>query len=223
MKKEIECSLVQDLSLNYLDGVLSENSKKFVENHLENCKDCSDKLNLMKKNVYDDNINDETKEIDYLKNVKKKISKKNKSLIIIGTMLILIIIFNVIVFINYKLSAVQMNIFLKDEISQEQLQDIKKKIKQFDESAEIIYNSKLDSLKTFEENFKDENTDIFKPYYEEGKNIFPANYLVKSKNKNLKNIVEEISSMEGVENVISTAYLNPYESFLVKILSILKQ
>ncbi len=223
MKKEIECSLVQDLSLNYLDGVLSENSKKFVENHLENCKDCSDKLNLMKKNVYDDNINDETKEIDYLKNVKKKISKKNKSLIIIGTMLILIIIFNVIVFINYKLSAVQMNIFLKDEISQEQLQDIKKKIKQFDESAEIIYNSKLDSLKTIEENFKDENTDIFKPYYEEGKNIFPANYLVKSKNKNLKNIVEEISSMEGVENVISTAYLNPYESFLVKILSILKQ
>ena len=146
MKKEIECSLVQDLSLNYLDGVLSENSKKFVENHLENCKDCSDKLNLMKKNVYDDNINDETKEIDYLKNVKKKISKKNKSLIIIGTMLILIIIFNVIVFINYKLSAVQMNIFLKDEISQEQLQDIKKKIKQFDESAEIIYNSKLDSF-----------------------------------------------------------------------------
>ena len=40
MQKE-KCEIVQDLLLNYVDGVLSNSSKKLVENHLKECKECN--------------------------------------------------------------------------------------------------------------------------------------------------------------------------------------
>ena len=37
---ERKCKLVQDLLPSYIDGVTSEDTKNFVEEHLKECKDC---------------------------------------------------------------------------------------------------------------------------------------------------------------------------------------
>ena len=71
-----ECEIVQDLLFSYNDGVLSKSSIELVENHLKDCKVCQDKL----KEIQLDNNknNDEKKEVDYLKNVRKKLDKKTQ-------------------------------------------------------------------------------------------------------------------------------------------------
>ena len=43
MKKEIECKVVEDLLFGYVDKTLNNESKKMVENHLKDCKDCKEK------------------------------------------------------------------------------------------------------------------------------------------------------------------------------------
>ena len=71
MKKE--CDIVQDLLFGYKDNILKQGSRELVSEHLkkcENCKDIWEQLN--KENSVD---NKEKIEIDYLKNVKKKIRK----------------------------------------------------------------------------------------------------------------------------------------------------
>ena len=87
MKKE--CEIVQDLLFSYNDGVLSKSSIELVENHIKDCKLCQDKL----KEIQLDNNknNDEKKEVDYLKKVRKKLDKKTK-IITISTILLVIII-----------------------------------------------------------------------------------------------------------------------------------
>ncbi len=87
MKKENECEIVQDLLLNYTDGLLNNASKEFVENHLKDCSICKEKL----KNIENDekNITKQEREIDYL----KKIRLKSRIKSIIGAIIIIILIF----------------------------------------------------------------------------------------------------------------------------------
>lgn len=77
MSKNEECNVVKDLSSLHIENLLSESSQKFIENHLENCKDCekyyknlsSTFLNEEKKERKNDDI-----EINHLKKVNKKIT-----------------------------------------------------------------------------------------------------------------------------------------------------
>ena len=71
MKKEIECKVVEDLLFGYVDKTLNNESKKLVENHLKDCKDCKEKLNeILKENKQNEKI--QQREIDYLKKIKNK-------------------------------------------------------------------------------------------------------------------------------------------------------
>lgn len=78
MNKNGECEVVKDLSSLYIDNMLSESSKKFIENHLKECKLCekyykdlnSTFLNKDKSEKKHDEI-----EINHLKKVNKKITR----------------------------------------------------------------------------------------------------------------------------------------------------
>ena len=47
------CDIVQDLLPLYLDGICSEGSRKFVEEHISECEKCSGTLSKLKNTEYD--------------------------------------------------------------------------------------------------------------------------------------------------------------------------
>lgn len=98
MKKEIECKVVEDLLFGYVDKTLNNESKKLVENHLKDCKDCKEKLNeILKENKQNEKI--QQREIDYLKKIKTKIRIKS-ILIAIGIIILILILLYLIKFIR---------------------------------------------------------------------------------------------------------------------------
>ena len=71
MDKKIECKIVQDLLLGYVDDVLNEESKNIVEKHLTECESCKERLKEIKTDIEENEVLQE-KEIDYLRKIKKK-------------------------------------------------------------------------------------------------------------------------------------------------------
>lgn len=98
MKNEVECKVVEDLLFGYVDKTLNDESKKLVENHLKDCKDCKEKLNEI---LEDSKLNEKTqqKEIDYLRKVRTK-SRVKSILIAIGLIVIILILAYLIKFIK---------------------------------------------------------------------------------------------------------------------------
>lgn len=89
MEKNLECKIVEDLLLGYVDDVLNEESKVFVERHLNECVNCRQRLNEMKKDI-SENKDKTKKEIDYLKKV--RIKSKIKSIVMaIGIILVFLL------------------------------------------------------------------------------------------------------------------------------------
>ena len=87
MEKKIECKIVQDLLLGYVDNVLNEESKKVVEKHLSECDMCQKRLKEIKQDIEDNEITQE-KEIDYLKKI--RIKNRIKSILVAVGILFLI-------------------------------------------------------------------------------------------------------------------------------------
>lgn len=217
MGKNKECNIVQDLLLNYVDGVLTEDSNEFVENHTRECKSCREKLEELKKDMEESEKNVE-KEVDYLKDVKKKINKKNKIIIIVVIILAITITLNIVVFINYSITACGMEIYLNDDITELELKDIEQMIKSKDNNAEIIYHSKQDGLEKMKKKFG-ENKYLLNEY-EGDNNPFPAWCTVNTKLSETKEIKESIEMMPGVKKITSYVDSNPYEVFLYKCIEI---
>ena len=92
-----ECDIVKDLLNSYDEGILSETSKKFVENHLATCKSCKQILKEIKKQ----NNTASAQEIDYLKKIRKKISIKNIITTILVIIIALLIFIDSLFFSNY--------------------------------------------------------------------------------------------------------------------------
>lgn len=211
MKKE--CNIVQDLLLGYIDEVVSEDSKEVIEEHIKTCNNCKEKLEYIQKDIKESKKSEE-REVDYLKNVKKKISKKNVFIIIIGLILSLIIIFNIIVFVNYSVTACEMEIFLNDDITEENQRKIVKIIKEKDSNAEIIYHSKQEALEQMKEKLKGKSY-LLNQY--EDNNIFPASYTIKVNLQVIKQIKDSLEKMSGVRKITSYVESNPYEVLLSRI------
>lgn len=101
MEKKTECQVVQDLLLGYVDDLLNPESKKIVEKHLLECEICQNKLKEINADIKE-NENNEQKQIDYLKRIKRK---NRKQAILIALAIILCILFliylrNFIIFNN---------------------------------------------------------------------------------------------------------------------------
>ena len=68
-----ECEIVNDLLPNYVESLVSEETKKFVNEHIKNCEKCKKKLEILKedKNKKQRREREEQKiEIDHLKKYK---------------------------------------------------------------------------------------------------------------------------------------------------------
>ena len=74
MKNDLSCEVVRDLLPSYLDGVASGETKAAVERHMEECPDCRETLRRMKEP--ESVAQPEEKEIDYLKKVRRRNSRK---------------------------------------------------------------------------------------------------------------------------------------------------
>ena len=215
MKKE--CEIVQDLLFSYNDGVLSKSSIELVENHLKNCKLCQNRLKEIKSDISKNS--DDKKEVDYLKKVRKKLNKKTILITISTLLLVIIIVLNIMVFVNYNNVASNMQIYLEDGISQEELSQIEQKIKDNYSDVEIIYKSKEEELNEFKEKFSD-NPNLLADY-NNSNNALPASYIVKANLKNIKNIEKDIEkeNFKGVKKVTTYVDENPYLLILIQIIN----
>lgn len=211
MKKE--CEIVQDLLFGYQDGTLHIASKELVEKHLKKCEECKKVFNEMKEDGVEDNKQEE--EIDYLKKVKKKMSKKNKLLIAIGTVLTIIILFNIFIFVYYYHEARKIKIYLNNDITEGQMEDIKNAINNIDKNAKIEYHSKEDALDELKEKFKD-NENLLSGYGGDN-NPLNAYYVIDTSMENARKIENLEGSLQGIKQTTSDLNYNPYEFLFSKI------
>lgn len=101
------CDIVKDLLMQYIENMLSSNSKEFVDNHLLNCEDCKKYYNDMNLNIFNENTKDNKKdkiEINYLKKIRNHINALKT--IIISIFAIIIVFITVFSIKYYNISNV---------------------------------------------------------------------------------------------------------------------
>lgn len=97
-----KCKIVEDLIPGFCDGILNDESRKFVEEHIKECKNCADKIEEYKKINTDENINKE--QINYF----KKINRRNNVKVALGIIIIILVfllgnyIYNFTIMYRYK-------------------------------------------------------------------------------------------------------------------------
>lgn len=200
-----ECDIVMDLLFSYSDGVLSDTSKEFVEKHLKTCKNC----NKILKDINKEDEKIEEKEIDAFKGIKKKINRKNIFICMSLFFLLGIIIFNIMIFINYNKFASEMQIFLEDNITEEQLKNIENAIKNSTESVEIKYISKEKELEDVKKWSKSELIGI-----DTENNPMLASIKIEADKKDIQEITNLVQNMPGIRKISTNLSMNPYELFI---------
>lgn len=204
-----ECDIVQDLLFGYNDKTLKDGSKEFVENHLKECEKCK----KIYEEIKDDKEEIDNIEIDYLKKINKKGKKKNLIIIILSILVVIAVLISIVAFINYFNKA-GIEIFLEDNITDNQIEDIKEIIIEIDRNAKITYKSKQDSLEEMKN--KLDNANLLDGYEGEN-NIFPASLVVKSyKINKLERIENSVQGMSGIKS-ITRMLINPYELLFAEI------
>lgn len=207
-----ECDLVKDLLFSYNDNILSNTSKELVEEHLKKCDECKKILEEIKQ---DSNEKKQIKEIDFLKGIKKNINKKNIIILIVFIFLIIIILFNVQVYKNYNAIASTMEIYLKDDITEEQIENIKNKLIEKCDNIELEYVSKEKALERFKSNLG-ENENLLNDF-NINNNPIPASINIKT-DTDIKAIVEYIQNIPGIAHITTHINSNPYELYIQRIM-----
>ena len=202
-----ECDVVRDLLFSYSDGVLSQTSKELVEEHLKKCENCRNILEELKQ---DSKNHEQIKEIDFFKIIKKKLSKKNIIIFIGIIFLVFIITFNILVFNHYNEIASTMEIYLQDNISDEEVENIKNKIIAISDNIELEYVSKEKALERMKNKFGDKA--YLLDNYEQN-NPFSASIEIKTNTK-IETIESSIQDMPGIKKIITYKNNNPYELFI---------
>lgn len=207
-----ECDLVKDLLFSYNDNILSTTSKDLVDKHLQECDECKKFLEEIKQ---DSNEEKHVKEIDFLRSIKKNINKKNIIILVIFVFLIIIVLFNIQVYKNYNAVASTMEVYLKDDVTEEQIENIKNKIIEKSDNLELEYVSKEKALERFKNNL-DENKNLLNDF-SNTTNPIPASIEIKT-NTNIQTIVEYIQDMPGIAHISTHINSNPYELYIQRIM-----
>lgn len=151
-----DCCIVKDLSLGYIEETLNENTMKFVEKHLSECKECKEYYEAMRKNISEDNDTENDKkdkiEINYLKKVKKHINFLKIIIIVI-----LICSIFTISFLSIKYYHIT-NIINQTYERTENM----KKLDNYKLTKRTIYQNFLDNTQSFDVTYS--------YYYKDGKN-----------------------------------------------------
>jgi len=207
-----ECDIVGDLLFSYNDDVLSNTSKELVEEHLKSCEKCQSILEEIRQ---DNNNNKQIKEIDFFRNIKKKLNKKNLIILIVCIFLVIVILFNVLIYNNYNEVASTMEVYLKDDITEEQTEDIKNKIIENGYNIELEYVPKEKAVERVRNNLE-ENENLKSNYNNQSDFMF-ASFEIKTDSK-IETMVENIQDMPGISHITTHINSNPYELFIQKII-----
>ena len=83
---KISCKIIQDLLPLYYDEVCSKESHELVKDHLSSCEECSNYLNELKTDPFEENINldIENSKVNSLKKLNKEFFKKKLKIAIIS-------------------------------------------------------------------------------------------------------------------------------------------
>ena len=114
MNNNIDCRIIQDLLPSYVDGLTSEYTNQAVEEHVKSCEPCSQMLQRMQEP--EKRGESAEKEVDYMKKVRKKMSRMVAvSIISIGMFLLGILacfmIYERVVPKNYQ------DVFVNEEVN----------------------------------------------------------------------------------------------------------
>lgn len=91
MKEKRNCKIVQDLLPNYIEKLTNEETNKFVEEHLNECTDCKEILENMKKDVDLNAPKRNEKEVKYIKKFNRKFKiLRNILLVVLAFVLIFV-------------------------------------------------------------------------------------------------------------------------------------
>ena len=74
MENKDKCKIVQDLLPNYIDKLTSEETNSFVKKHLEECNECHEIIENMKKDFEKEKKEINKKTIKYAKKINNKIT-----------------------------------------------------------------------------------------------------------------------------------------------------
>lgn len=82
----ISCNIIEDLMPLYHDEVCSEESKKLIEEHLKECNECRNYLKSLRSENFQEKININTEEVKItaLKELKKRLFRKNVKVSIVS-------------------------------------------------------------------------------------------------------------------------------------------
>jgi hypothetical protein len=207
-----ECDIVGDLLFSYNDGILSNTSKELVEEHLKKCDKCKKILEEIKKENDEKN---QVKEIDFFKSIKKNIKKKNIIILVVFIILMIVVLFNIQVYNNYNEISSTMEVYLKDDITQQEIENIKSKIIEKSDNTELEFVSKEKALERFKNNLG-ENENLLNGFNNQN-NPIPAAIEIKTDTK-IQIIVESIQDMPGIAHITTHINSNPYELYIQRIL-----
>lgn len=90
MKDKRICKVIQDLLPNYIEGLTTNETNEYIEEHIEKCTECSKILNDMKSEIKSPEEKVDIKEINYLRKYKSKL--KVLKIIILAIILIFVFI-----------------------------------------------------------------------------------------------------------------------------------
>lgn len=90
---KISCEVIKDLLPIYIDDIASEDSKKLVEEHIEECEACKKEAEALKKNLLPE-VSDFTEEMEdtrMIKGLRRKIRRKQIVLVLIAVVITAIV------------------------------------------------------------------------------------------------------------------------------------
>ena len=76
MKNDLTCAVVRDLLTSYVEGLTSDETNTAVERHLSACPDCMARKNAMAAPAEPAETAEQSREVDYLKTVKRKSGRR---------------------------------------------------------------------------------------------------------------------------------------------------
>lgn len=89
MKKE--CKIIQDLLPNYIEKLTSEETNKYIKEHLKECEECKKVLETMQKEIKDNTPQNKKREIKYLKKYNRRL-KLLVAIIIVALVIYIIVV-----------------------------------------------------------------------------------------------------------------------------------
>ena len=136
-------------------------------------------------------------------------------ILIVCIFLVIVILFNILVYNNYNEVASTMEVYLKDDITEEQTEDIKNKIIENGYNIELEYVPKEKAVEKVRNNFE-ENENLMSNYNNQS-DFMSASFEIKTDSK-IETMVENIQDMPGISHITTHINSNQYELFIQKII-----